>query len=141
MTVQNSQKIFFLRVVDNTAKLQRLCHIVQDVFLSKENLLIIVPSDEVAAYIDQLLWRLPEESFLPHVIANGPIKERVVITTAASNLNQADTLLNLCPTIPANAKDFQTIYELLDLTHPTKEDLSRKRIEAYQAAGSQVIES
>jgi DNA polymerase-3 subunit chi len=128
-------RITFLRVVDNAAKLQRLCGAVHYHFLRKEKALIGVSSDEAAAYVDQLLWRIPEDSFIPHAIVNGPTKELVAITKALNNVNQAQALINLRVEIPNNIKEYTVIYDLLDLTHPSKEEQSRKRQEAYRIAG------
>jgi DNA polymerase-3 subunit chi len=130
----------FLKAVDNTTKLRRIYETVSKHFLQHESILITVNSAEVATYIDQLLWRLPEEGFIPHTIANSPVQERVVITTEQKNLNQAPVLFNLCPQIVANVHEFQLIYDLLDMTHPDKERASRERQRNYQTAGFAVIE-
>ncbi len=141
MNHSHNPQVIFLRVTDNTTKLQRLCAVVHDHFYHKENVLIAVPNAEAAVYIDHLLWRMPEDSFTPHVIAEGLVKERVAITTSSANINQATTFVNLCADVPVNAKDFHIIYDLLDLTHPAKEELSRKRQAAYRTAGYHIEET
>lgn len=140
MPPSTSIKVIFINVSDNTSKLQRLCSIVDDHFSKRERILILAPSDDAANYIDQLLWRLPEDSFIPHIIAKGPTKELVAITTQKSNVNQAPIVINLCPEVPALDAAVHLVYELLDRTHPTKEELSRKRLATYQGAGATVEE-
>jgi DNA polymerase III subunit chi len=128
-------KITFLRVLDNAAKLQRLCEAVHYHFLKKEKVLIGVSSDEAAAYIDQLLWRMPEDSFIPHAIINGQTKELVAITKELNNVNRAQALINLRIEIPNSIAEYTVVYDLLDLTQSSKEEQSRKRQEAYRLAG------
>lgn len=129
------KKVYFLRVVNTTSKLNGICQTTHKHFRKKEAVLIAVPSQEAAMYIDQLLWRLPVDSFLPHSIANEPIQELVAITTTTINVNQAKIIINLCPDIPKNVTGYSMIYDLLDLTHPTKEQLSLHRQSAYQTLG------
>lgn len=133
-------RICFLAVKDNQTKLQKLCEIVHNHFIKKDRILVVVPSNEAAIYIDQLLWKMPEESFIPHSIANAATKECVTITTSPNNVNQANTLINLLPTLHPNPGPVDVIYELLDLTSKDKEDISRKKQATYQQAGHQVEE-
>ncbi len=133
--MNHTPNITFLNVADNASKLKKLCEAVQRHFMAKEKVLIAVPSDEAAAYIDQLLWRMPEESFMPHVIAERQCNERVVITKSNENINKAEVLINLRAEIPTGINDYHIIYDLLDHTHPTKVEQSRKRQDAYKSAG------
>lgn len=91
---------------------------------------------EAAQYIDALLWRLPEESFIPHVIANTSTLEWIAITTQEQhNINQASRLLNLCPAASALYQQVEEIYDLFDESHPQKIELSQQRLRFYQAKG------
>lgn len=130
--------IIFVQVKDIDAKQQAICTLVHKHFRRSDSILITAPSKEAAIYIDQLLWRWPADSFIPHTITDTLTKERVVITTSKTNINQASILINLCPTIYEEIKNFHLAYELLDLTHPLKEQQSRKRHADYQAAGLHV---
>jgi len=125
-------KINILKVKSNHEKLQKLCQTVQYHFEKKEQLLIAVPNEEVARYIDQLLWKLPQDSFLPHKIASKECDINVIITTSMSNLNQAKVLINLLPGIHPLTSQFQIIYELYDETDPAKEMLSKERLEVHR---------
>src|SRR5687768_7992650 len=103
-------QVFFLRVTDNATKLQRLCAVVQKHFENKERILITTPSAEAAHYMDQLLWRMPEESCVPHTIVNATTNESIAITTSHTNVNQAPILINLCPEAMKDISTFHTIY-------------------------------
>lgn len=130
--------IFFLKVADNSSKLKRLCDVIQEHFLEGVHIQISVPSAEAATYIDQLLWRLPEESFLPHFIVHEKSSAQIVITTKPENLNKATILFNLCPEVPPMSDFFEKIYDLYDETQPSKLALSQQRQSAYQAAGHSI---
>ncbi len=96
-----------------------------------ERILITVSGHEAASYIDDLLWRYPEDSLLPHRIINTPSNERVAITLARDNLNNATVLFNLLPEAYPQFEQFVTIYEFYDETHPSKAELSKQRLTAY----------
>lgn len=127
-----SIQVYFLHVADNAAKLKKLCAAVHSHFIKRDKILIFVPSSEAASYIDQLLWKMPEESFIPHAIANGPTKEQIAITTSLSNINQATTLINLTGAMHPNPGPADTIYELYDSTSKEKEELSRIKQNDYR---------
>lgn len=139
--MNNTAKLVtFLKVMDNTAKAKRISDAVNHYFLQNISVLITVPNDQAAQYIDQLLWRLPDSSFLPHQLTQSPSKELIVITTAQDNVNQAKTLINLCPEATQIPDQFITIIELLDHTSPEKLLLSQQRQAAYQSLGYTIQE-
>lgn len=140
MTLSNLARVCFLRVTDNISKLQKLQVAIQSHFLKNDKILITVPSNEAASYIDQLLWRIPDESFLPHAIINYPSKEHIAITTTYSNVNQASILINLLPTLHPNPIRVTLIYELLDMTSKEKDVISRQKQFSYVNLGYQVEE-
>jgi len=140
MTIAKLTQIYFIRVTDNISKVQKLCSLVSSHFTKKDKVLITVPSNEAAVYLDQLLWKIPEESFVPHSIAHSTTKEQVVITTTLSNINQASILINLSGNLHPNPGSAALIYELLDMTSREKEAVSRQKQEAYRQAGHHVEE-
>lgn len=140
MTISKPIRVCFIQVTDNATKLQKLCAVIHSHFIKNDKVLIAVPSTEAAAYIDQLLWRIPEESFIPHAVANHTTNERIAITTTHSNINQASTLVNLLANPHPNPGSVNLIYELLDLTSKDKEAISRQKQATYRNTGHQVEE-
>lgn len=140
MTPSSLAKVYFLRVTDNASKLYKLCTLIHAHFAKNDRMLIYVTTNEAALYLDQLLWKMPEESFMPHAIASSATKEPIVITTSAANINQATTLINLSPSIAQNFNSIHLIYELLDLTSKEKEAVSQTKKTLYQTAGHLVEE-
>lgn len=128
-------KVHFINVSDGPSKLQAITQTVQECLDHEKRVLIAVPNQEAANFIDRLLWTTPEESFSPHAIVNGPSQELVAITTSPTNFNKAQVLINLNPHISPISSEFEVIYDLYDKTHPSKETLSQQRQEAYTSAG------
>lgn len=129
-------KVLFLKIKDNSTKLQKICQLANEIVNQEKRLLITVPSEEAAKYIDALLWRMPEESFLPHSIVSSPSKDFVAITLIKTeNFNQAHCLLNLCMEISPIFHQFETVYELLDETDLKKTQQCQNKFQEYKAKG------
>lgn len=129
-------KIIFYRVKDNSAKIQLICTKAQEAFKHEKRLLIVVPNFQSAQYVEGLLWKVPPESFMPHVIVDTSTAEWIAITMQDQhNVNQASRLLNLCTTFSPLYQQVEEIYELYDETLPQKAELSQQRLNDYQAKG------
>jgi DNA polymerase-3 subunit chi len=123
-------------VKDNSAKIHLICTKAQEAFKQEKRLLIAVPNFQAAQYIEALLWRVPAESFMPHVVADTPTSEWIAITMQEQhNVNQAIRLLNLCSIPSALHQQVAEVYELYDETHPQKTKLSEQRLQFYQSKG------
>ncbi len=127
------QRIILLQVATNQKKIERLYQTLNHHFVKQEHIIIFVPDEKTLHFVDELLWKYPEEGFLPHSIEEKPSKEWVVITQKRENLNQARYAFNLSPT-PLLQKDFLLIYDFDDKTSPHKKMLSQKKFEAYKEA-------
>lgn len=128
-------KIIFLKVTDNASKMTCLCETAQTHFQQGHKVLFSVPSAEAARFLDQLLWKSPQESFLPHSVANSPSKDFIAITSSQENVNNATVLFNLHPNVNPIYTQFKTVYELFDETLQDKLLLSQQRQAAYREAG------
>ncbi len=127
-------KVHFITVFDAASKLQAITQTIQEILDNGKRVLIAVPNQEAANFIDKLLWTTPEESFSPHAVVNGPSQELVAIAISPVNFNKAQVLINLNPQISPISSEFEAIYDLYDKTHPSKETLSQQRQEAYSLA-------
>lgn len=128
-------EIHFLRVTDTTTKLNRIVSTVYEHYLAGERVVIFVPNEQAATYIDELLWRMPIDGLLPHLIAEGSTEERVVITLSERNINRAKIALNLCPGLCKELETFEKVYELSDQTDPKKAKHSQEKLLGYQKLG------
>ena len=127
--------VTFLEVKSTHDKLAAISKTVQHHYEREEAVLIVVPNEEAAQYVDQLLWKLPADGFLPHDIGSKECNDVVLITTQKQNLNHAPVLIQLCQEASAIAQEFQQVYELYDRTHPSKEKAAQERKEYYRAQG------
>lgn len=128
-------RVIFFQVRDNITKLKRICETAQSHFEKKDFFSIFVEDEKAEIFVDELLWKLPETSFLPHAIADQPSQERVVITRSKKNFNDSRVVFNLCPTPLSIEGPFKIIYEFEDLTNPSKQRLSSLRFDAYKMMG------
>src|SRR5262245_45231558 len=109
------KNIVFLTVLTNVEKLTKIATVINDILRQGKKILILVPHQQAADYLDKYLWQASEESFIPHSIANAPTNEHAAITTLQENVNGATVLLNLTSGISFSSH-FETIYELDDQT-------------------------
>ncbi|MBN1914618.1 MAG: DNA polymerase III subunit chi [Parachlamydiales bacterium] len=130
--MEKNSKIIFLQIRIVRMKLQKIVHAAHYHFQKKEPLLFLVQDDMAAKYVDHLLWQLPEESFLPHVITNSPAKDLIVISSKKKNLNGASHFFNLTDA-PLFFEESVTVYEFEDYTHPSKIKIFQQKYNDYKA--------
>lgn len=139
MTAPKQNKVIFYRVKDNASKLGWISAKAREAYDHEKRLLIVVPNLQAAHYVDSLLWRMPEESFIPHVVTDMPTIEWVAITLQEqSNVNQATRLLNLCSGPTPLYGQMEEIFEIFDETSADKAALSQQRLRYYQEKGVSV---
>ncbi len=127
-------RVVLFQVRQPNLKLTRLVETASAHFGRKEHLLIMAEDDKAILYIDELLWKLPPTSFLPHVASEEATSSFIAITKARKNINQAKFAFNLCST-PLLLEGIRLIYDFEDLTSPFKQQLSAIRFDAYKKAG------
>ncbi len=127
-------RVIFFQVKEAKAKLSCLLEMATAHFAKKEPLLIFVEDEKTALYVDDLLWKLPPTSFLPHAIVTEGSTELVAITHGKANLTQAKIAFNLCSTPLLVEGPFRILYDFEDLTSPSKKQLSELRFDAYKRA-------
>jgi DNA polymerase III subunit chi len=130
--MKQKPKIIFLKIATNQQKIETICSCVQKHFENGDSVLILAPTTQAVQYLDDLFWKYPQESFLPHTAAQSPSKERIVITTLPQNLNNSKILFNLCPELCPLVEQFEIVYELEDGTHPEKLRQSQMKQQAYK---------
>jgi len=127
-------RIVFFQVRDVRTKLLRICETVRSHFQKKEKIIIFVEDTKASNFVDELLWKVPETGFLPHIATDELSEDFIVITKSKKNVNQARLAFNLCPTPLLIDSDFRIIYELEDLTAPNKKHFSSLRFDRYKEA-------
>jgi DNA polymerase IIIc chi subunit len=120
-----TKKVIFISVKDVLSKLRRITEIATEHLEKKEPLLILVPDQAALEFVDELLWKLPEDGFLPHPSS---------LLQIATEPHDAAALFNLKPSAFLGKNSFKTIYELEDYTSSERLQLSKQRYAAYKAA-------
>lgn len=138
MKFSKTRAVFF-QVADAASKMRWITETAKAHFSKKESLLFFVENDKARDFVDELLWKLPAHSFLPHIASDQPTSERIVITKTRTNVNGAHIAFNLCPT-PLLLAEFKLIYDFEDLTASNKKNLSMLRFHAYKEA-QMILES
>ncbi len=133
-------RTLFFQVRSDQEKKALIVRLAKEYFEKKEPLLIRLPHEKALEYVDLLLWRIPPESFLPHVIKDAPCKDLIVLTSSKQNPNGARSILNLCPE-PIDNKNlsFTKIYEIEDLASTQKNKTAQERYQSYKTAGFTII--
>jgi len=133
-------RVTFFQVCDDQQKRNKIIGLAQEYFEKNEPLVIRLPHEKALEYVDILLWRSPQESFLPHAIKDESCKDLIVLTTSEENPNEARSILNLCPKPVANKNlSFTRIYELEDLASSHKNNAAQQRYKNYKEQGFSVI--
>lgn len=127
-------RVVFFQVKDPKAKVEKLATTAAFHFERKERFLILADTADAVQYIDELLWKTPKTSFLPHLAGEGAVESLVAITSDKKNVNQARFVFNLCSTPLFIEGPFRIIYEFEDLSSPAKQQLSQIRFDAYKKA-------
>lgn len=130
-----SNRVVFFSVRDNGSKIKRIIETTHFHFEKKEPILILVEETKSQQFVDELLWKSPITSFLPHIATDEATTELIAIAKVKKNVNSARVTFNLCPTPLLIEGPFRIIYEFEDLSSPTKKNLSSLRFDAYKQAG------
>ncbi len=100
--------------------------------LKKEPLFILAPNQAAVEYLDLLLWRSPQKSFLPHHAERKATTSNLIsITDQAFNTNQATSVFNLTFDHVLITSDLKLIYELEDLSSKEAQEAFKRKFTAY----------
>lgn len=127
-------RVIFFQVRDAASKINWICQTARSHFEKREPFIIFVEDLKAQEFVDEILWKIPETSFLPHTICDEETKDFIAITKTKSNVNQARIAFNLCSTPLLIDSPFRIIYDFEDLSNPHKNKLSSFRFDAYKSA-------
>ncbi len=127
--------IHFWTVHNSADKRRCVPDLIYKHFKQNQRVLVIAPNQEALRFVDQLLWQMPPDQFLPHAVSQEPIQAAVILTTQPMNLNQAQVVLNLCRQPCPIVNEFECVHELDDQSDPAKTKCSLEKQRSYAAAG------
>ena len=128
-------RVVLFQIRENKDKLHRLLEQAKFHFERKEHLILLAEDEKAAQYVDELLWKFPPTSFLPHTLSEEATTDYIAISRTKKNLNQARYAFNLCPTPLLIEGPFKMIYDFEDLSSPSRQQFSALRFDAYKRAG------
>lgn len=140
MTKKNDKhiKTTFFQVKSLQEKLDRITTIAKEYFEKKSPLLIRVPNKEALEYINELLWKYPQDSFLPHVVKDTTCDDFITICESDRNPNKASSIFNLTNDA-ISSSSFNKIYELEDTSSTQKNILAQKKYRLYKEMGFTIV--
>ncbi len=131
-------RVIFFQIKNVKTKLIKLVQTAMHHFEKKEKLLIQVSDEASLNYVDELLWKVPIEGFLPHIVSEKSVDDFIVITKTQENLNKSPYLFNLSQEIIDLDISYKIIYDFDDYTSSKKQEKSKKRFEIYRQAGLKI---
>ena len=100
------------------------------------NVLVLTQDENVAASMDQMLWRIPATGFIPHCRARNPLAEMtpVIVDHDPGELTHDQVLLNLGSERPAFFSRFQRLIEIVTMDEADRL-AARERFRFYRDRG------
>lgn len=97
--------------------------------------LVIVPDSKQAQYLDDLMWSLPHERFLPHQVGGDASQAPVSIGSPADlDQTQAEVVINLDLAAVPNPQRFRRLLELVPAREADRQ-ASRDKFRSYRELG------
>ena len=137
-TTRKTNRVTFFQVSNDQMKRTRMISLAQEYFEKKQPLLFKLPHQKALKYLDLLLWRVPQDSFLPHFIKDSPCSDLIVLTSSEENPNQARSIFNLTRS-PITDPEFTSIYTFEDLSSTEKNAITQQHYQTYKSLGYKII--
>jgi len=117
------------------------CRLVETVWRRGHRVLVLAASEAAARRLDDLLWTFRDESFVPHrrvgadaPPATEPADEPIIVSTPGVWSGALDVLVNLTPSVPAEADRAARIVEIVPPDGDAR-DAGRDRYRDYRRRG------
>ena len=100
------------------------------------HVLVLCPDDDFMQQLDETLWIIHSEAFLPHAIATDDTannaKQPILLSTTINRDNQAEVLINGGLEVPPELADFSHIVDFVDAWDEDLKQASRERFKTYR---------
>jgi len=102
----------------------------------KPHVLVICPDEDFMQQLDEALWTIHPESFIPHAIANSDketnAKQPILLATSIIRDNQPQVLINGGLEVPTELSEFSHIVDFVDAWDEDLKQASRERFKTYR---------
>jgi DNA polymerase-3 subunit chi len=115
-------------------KLTYACRLARKAYAARGKVVLLAESAEQAAQLNEALWTIGDNDFIPHVLAGDPLAAKTPVIVADSDeaeLPHHDMLVNLTRRTPANFAQFARVFEIIS-TDEEDAAAGRKRYVAYK---------
>ncbi|MDF2178622.1 DNA polymerase III subunit chi [Aliiglaciecola sp. CAU 1673] len=121
------------------APLALACRLAAQAYRSKQACLVLCEDKQQAEAVDELLWQLPVDAFVPHnLTGEGPPKGTPVeIAWQGSSRSNKPVLINLASQLPEGHQRFKRIFDFVPADDQQKQQ-ARERYKQYRGAGHQL---
>lgn len=121
------------------AECAKACELAAELYSQRKKSVVLCANKAQAEAIDELLWQLPAQRFVPHNLAGeGPNGGAPVeIVWELHSLPRKPCLINLSEQLPPNLGQFQQIIDFVPVAESAKQ-LARQRYKQFQQAGCQM---
>ncbi|MDX8381862.1 MAG: DNA polymerase III subunit chi [Ghiorsea sp.] len=97
---------------------------------------IICPDDDFMMQLDERLWTIQAEAFLPHTIVSKDklenAKQPILLGTTIQRDNEPQVLINGGLEVPTELEGFSHIVDFVDAWHEDLKQASRERFKTYR---------
>ena len=128
---------FYILQDQNRLSLQKFtCRLADKAYQQGHRILIQTENTEESRMLDDMLWTISENSFLPHAIHADSANEDqpIVITHQPAEYKDFQTMINLSSITPVDASHFDRIAEILN-QQESKKQTGREHYKIYKAQG------
>lgn len=107
-------------------------------YRQNQRIFIYTQDKQSAEQVDELLWAFDSDSFVPHNLSGeGPKQGAAVEISDQPIRGRRSVLINLTPTVPDFANQFQFIVDFVPSEESLKQQ-ARERFKAYRQRGFKV---
>ncbi|MCW8853389.1 MAG: DNA polymerase III subunit chi [Gammaproteobacteria bacterium] len=128
---------FYILQDQNPLSLQKFaCRLADKAYQQGHRILIQTETAEESRILDNMLWTISENSFLPHTIDTGSANDDqpIIISHQAAEYKDFQTMINLSSITPVDTRAFDRIAEILNQQESRKQT-GREHYKIYKARG------
>ena len=134
-----NHKVIFFEIKKASQKLDKIIGAAHYHFKSNHKLLILTPNDKATLFIEELLWKEPKQSFLPHNVDENDI---ILITHDRAVLQKPiHYIFNLTEYALDLSSPSRTVYEFDDLINDEKKKTAKEKFQFYHRKKYQIQSS
>lgn len=132
-------KVSFYLLAENQSMQEWACQLATNAYRNKQRCLIYCDTQTEAEQIDELLWQLPVDAFVPHNLVGEGAKSNAPVELAwsGSQFQIRPVVINLSQSVPDFANQARQILDFVPFADEQKA-IARDRYKIYRQQGHQL---